>query len=474
MIKDLVSQENLKLSNAVSTAKGFVATHKNVMGALPPVSLMLGGKTVQKGTPTPDNKVDIEGAGASGKLKAVSTAKNVFGGLALAQALVDSGSTNVVLDTDAKTITFRHNTNSSNTEKRVLFDNFKENTQYTIMLKGMCLEDDYADLDNFININVQYTDGTRKQFVFSEPNVETQIIYTTSAGKSVDCIRYDFNVANKNMLNYEQCGVFEGVITADEFEAYTGTQADIPLSAPLYEGDYIRYNMDGSGELTRNRNSVVFDGSSDEAISLQSINSYGIANFYASLPVKAKTETAISNRFEPQKTLIGNTMNEGVYNNETLFYIRIKQERAKTVGELKTWLQANPITVVYELAEPTVTPLTTLKIKAIESLVAQDGLTNVMSEGMVESAYLANNADGKLISELINIYDAKINELQSDVDTVEEKMIYCGEGDSYMGVNYDGEIAKITIAENESREIYMSVKQILEQHDKVLELLAAK
>lgn len=119
-----------------------------------------------------------------------------------------------------------------------------------------------------------------------------------------------------------------------------------------YDGD--TYASDGT--VTRRYAEITFDGSSDEEITLQSINDSGIANFnMITLPnYVGGVNKCITNRFDAQSTPIASTTTEGRFvNSNGIFFIRIKSSTASTVEDFRTWLASNPITIVYELMTPT-------------------------------------------------------------------------------------------------------------------------
>ncbi len=407
-----ISEENAKESeiNAknyadsaepiASTVSGTNPTLDNSTDA-PIISMQIDGKTTQDGTPTPDAPVDIHGVGESGSIEVKTTGKNIFGGLAFAQALVDSGSTNVVLDTSAKTVTYGHNT----TDKvRVLFDKFKENTRYTLILGVKDHVNAGTALTSYnLNLRIHYTDGTTDLLTLTKTATPYTAVITTAPNKSVKELRYYYGEQDTTTLYYEQCGIFEGVITADEFEPYTETTANIPLSAPLYEGDYIKYNLDGSGEENHNLIGITFDGSDDEQYWLQSINSHGIANFQLPITIALWDNTVKSNRFTRQRTLITDTTSEGIFNNPDTMYIRIKKERASTVDEFRSWLKENPVEVICKVPKPTVTPLTAEQIAEFDKLRTFDGVTNVVCEGECEVEYFRDSVGGRTVAMIANM-----------------------------------------------------------------------
>ena len=132
----------------------------------------------------------------------------------------------------------------------------------------------------------------------------------------------------------------------------------IPISSagqttPVYLGEV---------ETTRRIKKLVLDDT--ESYSLQSINSYGIANFYIRIDVQNQNQNVICTHLSRQTTLISQTTDEGYLlsmpsqsGQLATLYIRISSSTASTVAELKEWLAAQyaagtPVTVWYVLKEP--------------------------------------------------------------------------------------------------------------------------
>ena len=102
---------------------------------------------------------------------------------------------------------------------------------------------------------------------------------------------------------------------------------------------------------------IVLNGS--ENWGLQSINSYGIANFYIKRTELMTTiSNIISNRFINQKTSISNTTTSGIYNNVEYIYIRLDSNIVSTTTDFKTWLGNNNVVAYYILSTPTTTEIT--------------------------------------------------------------------------------------------------------------------
>ena len=355
------------------------------------------GYTLQDGEPTPDNPIEINGLDKGGAIEVKTCGKNVFGGLALAQALVDSGSTNVVLDTDAKTISFQNNTTGN---IYVLFDDFKENTQYTFVL-DVASAVVSSDGKYYSNLLIEYTDGTRSNFLLTQSTARTYV-FVSDANKTVFQFRHYYAIATTTTLNYEQCGIFEGVITADEFEPYTETTASIQTDAPLYEGDYLEVYADGSGRLVRAMTEAVFDGSDDEGWSKTfwtqpedtTLVTYGVMGING----------VVSNDQNPswcnvtKWNLARGILNTHHMRNNNSIGFTLSAEKFPTLDALRTRLVENPIHILYELAKPTETPLTAEQVAQFKKLYTFEPVTNVLCDGEVEMVYLKNTNGGKALA----------------------------------------------------------------------------
>lgn len=96
------------------------------------------------------------------------------------------------------------------------------------------------------------------------------------------------------------------------------------------------------GEVETRRKIKKLVLSSSQNWQLQSINSYGIANFYFTTTNDFIDNTSIiSNYFTRQTTTIGNTTAEGMLialSNNVSVYIRINSQTASTAQEFKNWL----------------------------------------------------------------------------------------------------------------------------------------
>ena len=348
-------------------------------------------------SPNPDYPQEINGLAKDGAIEVKTYGKNIFGGLALAQALVDSGSTNVVIDESKGTVAFEHNTNYNDIEKSKLFSDFKENTQYTFILNGSHVNVGISV--NFTNLIIYYTDGT-----FVGVNLATtgefQYIFVSDKNKTIDYLKYGYSEADKTTLNYEQCGIFEGVITADDFEPYTETLAEIDLAEPLYEGDYIEYRADGTGVLHRKYRRFTPTTIEDLINSdyLPYTVSVSLGNNYAVTQLTGK-----SNYFTP---LISGNMSNGKFhvgNNKVGAYSSIffKVDGLTTVSEYQTWLDNHSdLEFVYELTTPQEIELTAEQLAQFKKLRTFEPITNVISNGETTTQYYKANENGEAVGGL--------------------------------------------------------------------------
>lgn len=163
------------------------------------------------GEPSPTNIRPISGWSA---VDVTRTGKNLFGGEYMADVIV-SKVTYATKNTTNKTVTYSANRISG----VVLFKNFKPNTQYTII----------ANMNSgSTNLKINYSDGTKTSIQANDVTVSTE-------GKTVMSLSGEWQTGD-SVLSYEQFGIFEGVLTASDFEPYNGTTITIQLGDTRYGG----------------------------------------------------------------------------------------------------------------------------------------------------------------------------------------------------------------------------------------------
>lgn len=165
------------------------------------------------------------------------------------------------------------------------------------------------------------------------------------------------------------------------YEPYTGQTVTIDLNGTVYGGtlDVI------AGKMTVNR-----VGITPTIDLLQSINTYGIANFRFGLSAAstkaADQAKAICSALKYQTTLIAGTTEPGfILSSASMGYLRIPQEIANTKETAQSWVSTNNVIVVYYLATPFELTLTPEQISTLQ------GTNNVWSDaGDVTVTYRAS------------------------------------------------------------------------------------
>jgi hypothetical protein len=149
--------------------------------------------------------------------------------------------------------------------------------------------------------------------------------------------------------------------TYEPYKEYTKT---FYLNSPLLEGDTIEQSGNNIVHMHR-YNTITFDGSDDEKWVYWGNNTdngeldSSLISFY--LPFTNykdfRTSTVFNNKFLMENTVWGAKTEIMALNADNIMSFQVALLRSKlatqNVAGFKTWLQANPITVAYELATPT-------------------------------------------------------------------------------------------------------------------------
>lgn len=144
-----------------------------------------------------------------------SVGVNLIDGEAFAAQIVEKGQGTI--NTTNKTVTYV----SSAVNGKTFFENFKPNTQYTFVFKGLGSAAQ-------INLLVIYTDGTTGNIGrFSQANTIGTLLYVSDPSKSIECLQGNWADGNTT-LYYNECGIFEGALTADDFKPYVRHTLPIP------------------------------------------------------------------------------------------------------------------------------------------------------------------------------------------------------------------------------------------------------
>lgn len=138
------------------------------------------------------------------------------------------------------------------------------------------------------------------------------------------------------------------------YQPYKESSSVIPITQPLYTGDKI-YQKDGELWLHRENAEVTFDGSEDENWVLYNGQFYTgkddmkKSNSYVDNLFCDRFQTDTNNSAKNDNTITGH-WDSALYPDKNWIYIT--KTDVESVSALKTWLQSNPVTVVYKLAVP--------------------------------------------------------------------------------------------------------------------------
>ena len=183
-------------------------------------------------TPTSESPLDIV---PYSRMPVNVTGKNLIGGINLADQIKRyMAGSNLYLSTGDVAFT-----NSQTTTAGVgyfLGIKTKPNTRYTVMLKAA-----KSSVSNVrANLAVYYSDGNTEQISLPSDavaNTKYMALKTTSATKTFMGVTRS-SQGGSTYIYYDECGVFEGVLTEAEYEPYVGTQHNAEFPIDVYRATY--------------------------------------------------------------------------------------------------------------------------------------------------------------------------------------------------------------------------------------------
>ena len=257
---------------------------------------------------------------------------------------------------------------------KVLYENKdRYEGQYTIQINGKYIDTAYPNLPGVL-AKVQYTDNTvSSDILLGGYNNFSTVTYTTTPNKTVDFIYFGYGWNNPSYIR--DLKIQKGTSISEE--PYTEDIAYITAekcgelqelrNVPNGVADEIRLNSDGNGlEFVRRIGKVVFDGSADETY-LKQVEKTNTQNFQLGRPSDAKFPTdsykinVISDLFMGRANA-GSPADDSEFVTQivdgTIFVCILKSKLATVdIDGLRTWLQANPTTVYYQLLQEEVTQI---------------------------------------------------------------------------------------------------------------------
>ena len=340
-----------------------------------PLSIIKGNITpVQSGsgTPSPDNVRPISGFSA---LNVTRTGKNFLNGDKFADNF--AGSEFYSKDTVNKTVTFANSTTTP--YHKVVFEMpFKANTQYTFIFN-------YTAVSVNRSLRIGYTDGTNSEIYFDTNESKSSVVVTSLSGKTVKDLYLSFLSNGVTTLYYDECGIFEGVVTLADFEPYNGQTATVNFGQTVYGGVADVTN----GKVTLTHGYLFVDGSTSVVSVGQAsgLNYVILSNTGIDSINTSATHPIISNEFDSSTVIaIGNAYITGY--GKTLVAI-LPDQTITTVAQANTWFSNNPAQFLYELATPieiSTTPVTV-------SSIAGDNNIYIDTGNLTEIAYFEGVED---------------------------------------------------------------------------------
>lgn len=148
---------------------------------------------------------------------------------------------NAIINDEAKTVSFGYNSEEyPQIDGTSLFDvSFKPNTRYTLIITG--------DNKRYPRSNIRVVCTTATYVLPDFTADKTTYVWVLPANRTILRIERSSNGGTTN-LYYEECGIFEGVLTAQDFEPYIGESATVEFGETAYGGSYELI----SGDLDKN------------------------------------------------------------------------------------------------------------------------------------------------------------------------------------------------------------------------------
>lgn len=309
---------------------------------------------------------------------------NLFGGLAFAEKLEDAAS--ATIDKDAGTVFFHGKDIVGN--RAVLFDGFKPNTQYTIILYGK----QTANTARVANMAINYTDGgLYQQLAFQTAGEYSYCILQTPSDRSVKNL-FAIYADESVTLYYDKCGIFEGAVTLEDFEEFQGDTYTAQPGKTICCG-----RMDWTtGELLVEYEKIVLDGVNTPVITVWENALYVCSNMtgrgYKMPKVQAK---GVCSHFLVTPGGVSSASVHFSHDSYGSVYIGAIPG-VNGADAYNAYLQTNPITCVYELQEPYIIQFTPHQILALK------GANTIYGDGDLTVEYY------KPISSLVDRYNALV------------------------------------------------------------------
>lgn len=350
--------------------------------------LKLYGRSVQDGVPAPENPVEIQSLGDEGNVTARITGTNLldFSGAALNTSDTYNGVTVALTGDGGYTMTGTLTIepainiwflgNYSGTQNIMILHPGTYTCKNVVLFYGQkCLGPNPSD----ITVNVTYTFAVQNKTIITGIRCVSGVVGTTY---------------NETLYPILVCG--DSLPEWEPYKSQTLTYSTpnglpgIPVESggnytDADEQQWICDEVDfGRGKYVQRVKSVNYDGSTDESWSAQYTNESGVYRFRINPGDSKAYDTGaigniLCNRFQAVSSGTFGTFgrHQGVSIDSASRILFYSDTVNDTVENWKSWLQSNPVSVIYELASPIETDLTTEQKEAYAKLTTYKPNTTV-------------------------------------------------------------------------------------------------
>ena len=248
---------NYIVTYTATDSSGNTTTERRVINVEKQPTYIIKGKTTpsNNNTPTMENPVTYYGLGRDNYIDVIETrGKNLFDEQTILGSIEGATYENGHYVFSAVKATTRY-------LNGIPYINFKENTQYTMTIKGYSIGNNPEVNDGKTNFRIvfKYTDGTESYRTLNYTTEET-VMYTSYANKTVEKVYMYYGYSGNVYISHIQ---LEEGTQSTEYEPYQGSTTRINLTGhdPLMcldnNCDYIDYEK---GKIVRYIKSYTFTG----------------------------------------------------------------------------------------------------------------------------------------------------------------------------------------------------------------------
>lgn len=387
----------------------------------PFVDISLHGESTQSGTPTPDNKVDIENI--EGNIEFKVEGKNRFDKEA-SYIFKTNNVDKIVLDTGVRIqSTATYTTNATNFYV-VKLGNITDYLGKTIRIKTTALLSSDT-LKAMFYLGTCTDDGTSRKSMKTgtlAKGVSGEIFVSTTISSEQGDM-YDnlmialYSTGGTPISSGDYIDYNELIVTADDEDmTYTPYKSQVEIfplgEEKLMEGSYLAddgiHHRKGQYKFTGNEKYWGFN---------TYLNTFWIKNSEIT-NCKIQAHSKLCNYF--QYTSKGadiapvNVLCEGGYSTP-MFGFKVSTDVANSLETWKTWLQNHNLIVEYDLAEPEIVPYTEEQQEAwnkIKALMTYKNITNITSDAYAKVIYMRDNG--------LDVYETKQNAEKNYTETTKK------------------------------------------------------